>query len=406
MRIRPEAGHHVFFLEDGAVLYSDPAQELHRLNAGAAYLWLALERGAMRDELSQEYSRRFSCEIEDARGHVEELLDAWTTRGWVGTGSNADIPHARDPVERPRRKSRTQPYTLPAGGAPDGALSCGILATQFLVVLPDDEASRRVAPALAHLACDSAEVFDVLVELEKSSESYSLHVDGDPIHSALSLEGIVPAIKAQLRSHAVDRNAYFMHIHAGAVAAGNACVLFPGPPGSGKTTLTAGLVTSGLGFLSDETVLLEPRTLAVRPVPLALTVKPGALAPLEPLYPGLRDLPVHLREDGERVRYLPPPRDSMVHDRISGYPVEVIVFPRFAPDAPGRLCPLSRLEALTRLLDCCLSLPSWLAADRVEALVRWMRRVPCFELHMNSVPEAVANLRGLLQSHGHLAANA
>lgn len=87
-----------------------------------------------------------------------------------------------------------------------------------------------------------------------------------------------------------------------------------------------------------------------------MTVKPGAIAPLEALYPRLRELPVHRREDGEHARYLPPPA-SIARDLESRYPVEGTVFPRFAPHAAVELRPISRLETLRRLLDTCLSLP-------------------------------------------------
>jgi hypothetical protein len=39
-------GTHFFALDDGGVLFSEPAQRLYALNAAAAYCWLALGRSA------------------------------------------------------------------------------------------------------------------------------------------------------------------------------------------------------------------------------------------------------------------------------------------------------------------------------------------------------------------------
>jgi energy-coupling factor transporter ATP-binding protein EcfA2 len=75
-------------------------------------------------------------------------------------------------------------------------------------------------------------------------------------------------------------------LHAGGVAAPDGrVVVIHGPSGSGKTTLTASLVGAGLAYLTDETVCLDPDTLAVEPYPKPLTVKPGSQEVLSHLRP-------------------------------------------------------------------------------------------------------------------------
>jgi len=154
-------------------------------------------------------------------------------------------------------------------------------------------------------------------------------------------------------------------------------------------------VAAGLGYLSDELALLEGDPLAIRAVPLALTVKPGAVDVLEPLYPGLAGLPVHQREDGKRVRYLPPPASAVPAD-VTAHPLKWIVFPRYTPGVETRLRALSKPEALERLLACCLSLPEWLTPESVERLVALLRAAETHELAMASLPEAVRALQALI----------
>ena len=53
------------------------------------------------------------------------------------------------------------------------------------------------------------------------------------------------------------------------------------------------------------------------------------------------------------------------------------------------LRPVSRPEALRRLLHECLVLPERMDRAGVESLVHWIRSVECFELPMSSLTDAV-----------------
>jgi hypothetical protein len=75
-------------------------------------------------------------------------------------------------------------------------------------------------------------------------------------------------VKSRVRQTAIDRYRYFMAVHAGVVGNGERCLMFPGAPGRGKTTLTAALSREGFHYFSDEFALLEERTLHVPPVPV------------------------------------------------------------------------------------------------------------------------------------------
>ena len=161
-----------------------------------------------------------------------------------------------------------------------------------------------------------------------------------------------------MRQTAINRDRYFLAIHAGVVSNGERCIVLPGRTGSGKTTLTAALSRDGFHYFSDEFALLEDRTLRVRPVPLSLTIKRDAVEVLTSYYPGLGGLVAHIREDGRIVRYLNPiewPVDPERSDRVGW-----IIFPRYEADAVTSLRPVSKPEALRRLLRECLVLPELL----------------------------------------------
>ena len=81
-------------------------------------------------------------------------------------------------------------------------------------------------------------------------------------------------------------------------------VLLPGPPDSGKTTLTAGLVRAGFRYLTDEAAFVDPTTRILRPFPRPLWMELGTVE----IIPGVRDkLPAF--SQGARLNYHVAPND-------------------------------------------------------------------------------------------------
>lgn len=261
-----------------------------------------------------------------------------------------------------------------------------LLGTDFCVRFSSRKAESLVHPVLAHLACKASSqpmVLDVL----GGAEGYVVMHDMLPVSYCRQVEELAPRIKGHIRQFAIDRFSFFLEIHAGVVSNGEKCILLPGAPGSGKTTLTAGLVCSGFRYFSDEHALLDETSLHVWPVPVALAVKPGSVEALTPKWPEVGRLQIHLREDGKRVRYLKPPDSSIAPD--TRQPVGWIIFPCYDPDAGTSMQPISRADALRRLMGECMVLPELLNEARVERLIQWMRSLECFELRMSSLDEAV-----------------
>lgn len=139
----------------------------------------------------------------------------------------------------------------------------------------------------------------------------------------------------------------FLLVHAGAVARNGAAVLLPGPPGCGKTTLTAALLRSGFAYLSDESPALEAVTGLLHPYPKALSVEIGAreaLADLEPR--GAERPPSGWAWD----QWIVDPRAVSGSGGIAGpVPVRMVVFPEYVGGAETWLEPLPRAQAVLLL---------------------------------------------------------
>jgi hypothetical protein len=279
-----------------------------------------------------------------------------------------------------------------------GSIECHyrLLTTRFCLHLASTAQHARVHPALAHLEAEQPAKVDVALDVLEDAGGYLLLEDLLPVGHCAALDHLAPLVNSRMRQTAINRDRYFLAIHAGVVSNGERCILLPGRTGSGKTTLTAALSRDGFHYFSDEFALLEEGTLRARPVPLSLTIKRGAVELLTSYYPGLGGLLAHTREDGQTVRYLSPAARLVDLERSD--PVGWIIFPRYEADAVTSLCPVSKPEALRRLLRECLVLPELLDRAGVESLVRWIRTVDCLELPMSSLPDAVSLVKRLCRA--------
>ena len=93
---------------------------------------------------------------------------------------------------------------------------------------------------------------------------YHLGLDGDELAVGPDAGDLVDQLLFAVSAAAFACAHTHLLVHAGAVVAPDGtAVLLPGPSGAGKTTLVAGLVRAGFGYLSDEAGAIDPATLCV-----------------------------------------------------------------------------------------------------------------------------------------------
>ena len=212
--------------------------------------------------------------------------------------------------------------------------------------------------------------------------------------SCARIAELAPLVKAAVWQIAVRNHNFFLDIHAGVVGDGRQCILFPAPPGHGKSMLTAALSKAGMQYFSDEVALIEGGSFHVSPTPLAICVKSTGWTAMSRLFPELSNLRVHHRSDGKDVRYLPPPPPVAIP--AEGLPARVIVFPSYDPDVVSDLRPVGKGDALKRLLNQCLIVSTPLHVEQVASLVRLIKAVACYDMATSSLDDAVALVRALV----------
>jgi hypothetical protein len=97
---------------------------------------------------------------------------------------------------------------------------------------------------------------------------------GETLVSGSDLPGpVLDVLFWHLNTEITRRSGDFLLVHAGAVATpAGAGLLLPAPSGHGKSTLVAGLVRAGFGYLSDEAGAVDPVSRKVYPYPKALSL--------------------------------------------------------------------------------------------------------------------------------------
>ena len=180
----------------------------------------------------------------------------------------------------------------------------------------------------------------------------------------------------------------FLIIHAAAVERGGRVLILPAPPGSGKSTLCAGLVWRGWRLLSDELTLIDPTTGRITPVPRPVSLKNASIDVIKQFAPQARFGPVvHETVKGSIGHFSPPPGAvERRHDTaLPGW----VVLPRYVIGADTQLTPLSKGRGLMALADNAFNYHLHGAAG-FHALAALVRDSECFEFSYSRLDEATA----------------
>ena len=381
---RPASGVHLFLLDDEGVVFDEFRQEVLALNTAATAIWCLMEQGSGKAAIEDTLRAMFDLDPEQAATFTATALEDWTARGLLeGT--------MRLPAPTP-----DEPPVAPLPRYPDPA-PCFVCQRHYVVrQLPltvrftDTAQEALVHPVLAHLEAPLAATACVL-DIITTQPGITLYRDGTPRLGCAGLEELAPMAKGLAWQFGLSNGDFLLNMHAGVVAGPAGAILLPAPPGSGKSTLTAALVATGLDYFSDEVALLAEEDLAVMPFPLAMCVKDTGIDVLASRFPAIAALPMHTRMDGKRVVYMAPPA-ARVPGPNTRRPVVAIVFPRYVAGAPNTLRALQKPVSFARLLSQCMGVQRRLEARHVTRLVGWIRDLACYELDFSDLGAAVVTL--------------
>jgi len=389
LMIKPAAGAKLFYLDDAGIVFCPATQELHLLNTTAAVIWTLMEEGHDAAGAASALREMYDLDAARAAEFVSTALDEWRRKRLLDGSLDAAESSPIVPMTLPPdRQMPWQPFD--AVEEHHYLLLSSCLQVRFSSAAQ----ARMVHPILVHLEtpeCNGATVVDVVA----TTQGIAVYRDCEFFSGCGAIDQLAPIVKSLVWQTAMRDHPFLLDLHAGVIGNGTACVIFPAAPGSGKSTLTASLVHAGFEYFSDEVALLRESSFEVYPMPLAICVKTTGVEALADRFPELRGLAIHRRGDGKDVIYLPPPRASLPATSDSR-PVAAIVFPRYAAGARTHFSALAKVDSIKRVMDECLVVTPPLDVVKVDALVRWIEKTPCYSLSYGSNAEAVEVVRSVL----------
>ena len=180
----------------------------------------------------------------------------------------------------------------------------------------------------------------------------------------------------------------YLIIHAAVVEKNGRTVILPAPPGSGKSTLTAGLVLSGWRLLSDELTLIERKTGWIHPLPRPIHLKNESIALIRTF--STNAFLNRASRDTARgtVAYLRPPKESVRRQHEPAQP-GWIIFPKWVADGEPELLPRSRQQSFQFLTQHAFNY-SQLGAEGFRVCTELIQQADCFDFQYSRLEQAVA----------------
>ena len=276
----------------------------------------------------------------------------------------------------------------PPEDTPSQEIHCRLYGKHFRILLPSGDLVDEIAPRLESIRVPPSPP-DITIRLVEAEESISIfHGDQLLATEENPASARVVLLQELVRLSATDGR-FLAVLHAGACGFESRCVIFPAATHSGKSTLAAVLMHSGLTLYADDSVALDRGTMKIPAMPFALMVREGSWPLISMRFAAFEDLATYNRY-GQNVRFLQPTGQS----DLASAQACAIVFSRWQASAQTTITSLNAFDALIRLKDSGF----WLARDResIQEFLDFLQRLPIYEMTYSDIDEAVAFVKQLV----------
>ena len=173
-------------------------------------------------------------------------------------------------------------------------------------------------------------------------------IDGQDPFKPLPADQALPLVEWGLNYAIAGLAHQYMIVHAAAIEKNGRVAILPGAPGSGKSTLTAGLVHRGWRLLSDELALIRRDDGRVVPLARPINLKNASIDVLKSFAPHAVFSDAVADTAKGTVALMRAPEDSLERvDEVA--PVRWIVFPRWRAGEVARFTPFSKAASLIEI---------------------------------------------------------
>lgn len=221
--------------------------------------------------------------------------------------------------------------------------------------------------------------------------------DGEHPLSALALSQAYPLFEWAFNWCIASTANQYLILHAAVVERGGRVLIMPGPPGSGKSTLTAGLVGRDWRLFSDELTLIDTEHGNAVPFPRPISLKNESVNVIRDYLPGaVFNQVVHNTLKGSVVHMKVPTAHVRRAAETAG--PGWIVFPKYVAGATAKLVPRSRADTVLELGRNSFNyhIHGRLGFDALADLVE---ASACYDFEYGDLDEAIAIFDRLAPAH-------
>jgi len=191
----------------------------------------------------------------------------------------------------------------------------------------------------------------------------------------------------------VNHAHHYLVLHAAVVEKNGCAMIMPAPPGSGKSTLCAALVSSGWRLLSDELAVISLETNGLTPLPRPVGLKNQSIEVIRQRYPGVA-IGEEARDTTKgTVAHMQPPQVSIAKQDTEAKPAWIL-FPRYTPEHPLELQPFSKAQSLLKLIENAFNF-TVLGRRAFDCLRQVVDSSDSYTLEYSSLDDAIAQLNAL-----------
>ena len=182
----------------------------------------------------------------------------------------------------------------------------------------------------------------------------------------------------------------FAIVHAASVEKNGRGYIFPGAPGSGKSTLCAALVCRGWRLLSDEMALISLTDGLIWPIVRPISLKNASIEIIRKFEAGavLGDIVTDTAKGN--IAHMRPPKASVISFRVPVAPFAV-VFPTYRAGAKTEYVEISKGQTLMRLAENCFNYPV-LGAAGFNCLANAVEQSRCHTAVYSELDDVIASL--------------
>ncbi|WP_088283336.1 HprK-related kinase A [Ideonella sp. A 288] len=180
----------------------------------------------------------------------------------------------------------------------------------------------------------------------------------------------------------------YLLLHAAVIERHGFAAILPAPPGSGKSTLCAGLIHRGWRLLSDELALIDPATLSITPLARPVSLKNESLQVIRAFEPSAV-LNQETRETTKgTVTHMRVPAEHLARLDETAQP-RWVIFPRFVAGSDADLRPRPKADSMLELARNGFNY-SLLGRTAFDALAGVIDTSDCYEFSYSRLDDAVA----------------